>query len=185
MSKPVDTIRIEEAVREILLAIGENPEREGLVQTPARVARFWAEFMNQEAEHTLTTFETVQADQMIVVSGITVWSLCEHHLLPFRCRMAVGYICKDRIVGLSKIPRLCRAVASGLQIQERVVTQVAHGLKLACETEDVGVVASGEHLCTMMRGARSDCTMTSSALLGAFRLPEVRAEFLSLAKLGG
>lgn len=180
----VDKVRMEAAVRETLCALGEDPDREGLKLTPYRVAKWWDEFMSQEADMNATTFEAVKVNQMVVVSGIRVWSVCEHHLLPFWCDVAVGYLCQETIVGLSKIPRLCRRAGACLSIQERLVETIARDVRMIAKTQDVAVVAKGRHLCTMMRGVRSDCDMTSSAISGAFVKSDVRAEFLALADRG-
>ena len=102
---------LEQLATDLLTAIGENPDRPGLQDTPRRFAKYWQEFVNYDAGTIDTTFETVTVDQMVVVSGIRVWSLCEHHLLPFWCDLSVGYITRDRVIGLSKIPRICQKYA--------------------------------------------------------------------------
>lgn len=150
-------------------------------ETPARVARFWREFIEYEPGNCDSVFESVQADQMVVLSGIRVWSLCEHHLLPFWCDIAVGYVTRKKVLGLSKFARVAHAHAHRLQIQERLVRDIAESIKDLAGTSNVGVLARGEHLCMTMRGIRSPSLVTSSALLGSFRRPEVRAEFLGLA----
>lgn len=176
---------LEEVCRSLLVYIGEDPDREGLRDTPARWARWWREFIEAgQVDHNNTTFETVRADQMVVVRGIEVWSLCEHHLLPFRCEITIGVITGDKILGLSKYARIARRRASRLQLQERLVEEIAQALQEATGSTDVAVVAQGEHLCMSMRGVRSPALMISSATHGLFRDdPRARAEFLGLAGL--
>lgn len=179
----VDRTRIEAAVREILLAIGEDPEREGLRDTPARVARAWAEFVGGGEEIQVTCFDSVAADQIVAVSGIRVWSFCEHHLLPFWCDVTIGYLPKDRLLGLSKFARIARGAASRLQVQERLIEGIADAVAFACGTPNVAVLGQGEHLCLSMRGAKAPGhRMTTSVLRGVFRDdPAVRSEFFHLA----
>ena len=166
----------------LLVALGEDPEREGLKGTPLRWARAWAEFVDYDPGSLDATFESVQTDQMVVVSGIHVWSMCEHHLLPFSCEVAIGYIATDRVLGLSKFARICHLYAHGLQLQERLTEQIADDVQGFTKAEDVAVLCCGQHLCTTMRGIRTPSTMKTSVMRGAFReSPEARAEFLSIA----
>jgi len=166
--------------RQLLLAIGEDPDRPGLADTPARWARWWFEFMDYEDENLDTTFESIVADQMVVVKGIRVWSLCEHHLLPFYCDVSIGYVAKESVLGLSKFARIAHHHAHKLQLQERLVHDIAGTVADLTKTKDVAVIAHGEHLCMTMRGIRSPATMISSAMHGAFRSnPALRAEFMS------
>jgi GTP cyclohydrolase I len=177
--------KIELLTRDLLVAIGEDPMREGLVETPARVARFWLEFINYDPGNFDTTFETVQTDQMVIVSGIRAWSLCEHHLLPFWCDVSVGYITDERIIGLSKVGRIVHACAHKLQVQERLVTEIADKLSEITGTKNIAVVAQGEHLCMSMRGIKTPAIMTSSVMRGIFHESATsRAEFLTLAARG-
>jgi len=177
----VDTWRIQSAVREILLAIGEDPNREGLQGTTDRVARFWEEFINYDPGKVGVTFESVQVDQMVVVRGIRVYSLCEHHLLPFWCDISIGYITRDKVLGLSKLARVAHKHAHKLQIQERLVSDIAVEVANLANTQDVAVLAEGVHLCMLMRGIKTPATMITSAMYGVFRdLPASRAEFLNL-----
>ena len=168
-------------IRQLLIHFGEDPTRPGLRDTPARVARWWREFFNPEAV-AATTFDTFRADQMVVVSGLRIWSLCEHHLLPFWCDVAIGYIPGRQILGLSKFARLARLAGQRLQVQERLVEDIARLIMGSTGSADVAVYASGEHLCMVMRGAKMDGVMSSSSLHGAFRHAEVRAEFLSIVQ---
>lgn len=169
--------------RELLIAIGENPDRPGIVETPRRWANWWREFVQYDAGKTDTLFETTTVDQMVAVSGMRVWSLCEHHLLPFYCDVTVGYIASTHVLGLSKFARIAHDVAHRLQIQEQLVQQIADAVQELARTEHVAVVATGEHLCMTMRGIKTPAVMRSSVLRGAFRTdPAARAEFLTIAK---
>lgn len=179
--KTVDYDAIKAAVETILRAIGEDTERKGLQGTPDRVARFWKEFIEYDPGNVDVTFEAVQTDQMVIVSGLRVWSLCEHHLVPFWSDISIGYIAKDRVLGLSKLARIAHKWAHMLQIQERLVDSIAHEVILLTKSEDVAVLGRGEHLCMTMRGIRTNGQMITSSMNGAFRTePETRQEFLSL-----
>lgn len=176
-----DYDRIKTACREILLAIGENPDREGLADTPRRFADFWKEFIQYDPGNCDTNFEVVEADQMVVVSGIRVWSLCEHHLLPFSCEIKMGYITRSKVIGLSKFGRLAHLFAHRLQLQERLVTQIADEIIALAGHDDVAVIGEGEHLCMSMRGIKTPARMVSSSLHGVFKTnPDARKEFLTL-----
>ena len=167
--------------RRLLEALGEDPCREGLRETPRRFASMWKEFIEYDPGTLDTTFEAVEADQMVVVKGMRVWSFCEHHLLPFWCDVSVGYIATDKILGLSKFARIAHRYAHSLQVQERLVSQIAEDLKARLDTEDIAVHAEGEHLCMTMRGIQTPSTMISSVNLGSFRSSHtVRGEFLRL-----
>jgi GTP cyclohydrolase IA len=180
----VDTKRIEAAVREILIAIGEDPTRDGLKATPARVARFWKEFADYLPGRMGTSFAAQEVDQMVMISGIEGWSLCEHHLLPFRVRVAIGYIPRGRILGLSKFGRIVHKVCHGLQVQERLTQEIATLVQRETRSKDVAVQVQGEHLCMTMRGIRTPSLMTTSVMWGRFRVnPVARSEFKDLAAL--
>jgi len=171
---------IEKAVRDILWAIGEDPDREGLVGTPGRVARFWAEFIDYNPGTVDRTFEVVETDQMVVVAGMKVWSLCEHHLLPFWCDVSVGYIARDRVLGLSKFARIAKKYAHGLQLQERLVHQIADDVQAVTGSDDVAVYGIGQHLCMVMRGVETPAHMKTGVMRGVFlEKPEARAEFMA------
>jgi len=183
---PVDHARAAAAVRELLIAVGEDPDREGLRDTPDRVARSYAEIfagLRQAPEDVLTTTFDLGHDEIVLVTGIEVYSTCEHHLVPFHGVAHVGYIpSKDgRITGLSKLARLVDVFAKRPQVQERLTTQVADALVRILEPRGVIVVIECEHLCMSMRGVRKPGTRTTtSAVRGQLRDPATRAEAMSL-----
>jgi GTP cyclohydrolase IA len=186
----VDQPRAEAAVRELLLAIGEDPDREGLVETPARVARAYGEFfagLALDAGEVLSKTFQIEHEEMILVRDIEVYSMCEHHLVPFHGVAHVGYIPgKDgRVTGLSKLARLVEMYARRPQVQERLTTQVADALTTHLAAQGVIVVVECEHLCMSMRGIRKPGSRTiTSAVRGQLRNPATRAEAMSLL-LGG
>ncbi len=183
----VDLPRIERAVREILLAIGEDPDRDGLKRTPGRVARAYAELyagLRVDAEHVLTTSFEADHEEMVLVRDIDVMSSCEHHLLPFHGVAHVGYIpgTDGRITGLSKLARLVEVYARRPQVQERLTAQIADTLMKALDPRGVIVVIECEHMCMAMRGIQKPgaCTVTS-AVRGLLQVdPKSRAEAMSL-----
>lgn len=175
---------IEAAVRDILVAIGEDPGREGLQKTPTRVARMYAEllqgyFTDPAALINEAIFD-VQYDEMVIVRDIEFYSLCEHHMLPFIGRAHVAYIPNGKVLGLSKIPRIVDMYARRLQVQERMTRQIADFLRDLLKPQGVAVVIEAMHLCAMMRGVRKhDARMVTSAMHGAFRSNlATREEFL-------
>lgn len=181
----VDPGRIEHAVRDILAEIGEDPDREGLRRTPERIHRMYHELtagyhVNPERLINGAVF-SVDYSEMVVVKGIEFYSLCEHHLLPFFGTAAVGYLPRDRVIGLSKIPRIVEMYARRLQVQERLTQEIADFLMERIEPHGVGVVIEAQHLCTAMRGVRKGgTTMVTSAVLGQFRRSQrTREEFLA------
>lgn len=183
----VDSARIEKAVREILIAIGEDPDRDGLQETPARVARAYAEQfagLGQTPEDVLTTVFDVDHDEMVLVRDIEVYSTCEHHLVPFHGVAHVGYIPneKGQVTGLSKLARLIDVYARRPQVQERMTSQVADALMRVLEPRGVIVVVECEHLCMTMRGVRKPGAKTiTSAVRGDFRKSDkTRAEAMAL-----
>jgi GTP cyclohydrolase IA len=183
----VDLPRIERAVREILVAIGEDPDRDGLTDTPARVARSYAEQfagMRQRPEDVLTTLFDADHEEMVLVRGIEMYSTCEHHLAPFFGFAHVGYIPneKGQITGLSKLARLVDVYARRPQVQERMTSQVADALMAVLEPRGVIVVIEAEHLCMSMRGVRKPGAKTvTSAVRGMFQDSDrTRAEAMSL-----
>jgi GTP cyclohydrolase I len=186
-ASPVDQERIRVAVREILLAIGEDPDRDGLRDTPARVARMYAEQfagMRQRPEDVLTTVFDSEHDEIVLVKDIEMYSMCEHHLVPFSGRAHIGYIPneKGKITGLSKLARLVEVYARRPQVQERMTCQVADALMRVLEPRGVLVVLEAEHLCMSMRGVRKPGAKTvTSAVRGVFReSARSRAEAMSL-----
>ncbi len=177
----VDYSRLLALGRELLLAIGEDPEREGLRETPRRWADAWREFIEYDPGTTETTFASVSSDQLVCVSGIRVASLCEHHLLPFWCDVSIGYISNAKVLGLSKFARIAHQFAHRLQLQERLGEQIADEIRRITGTQNVAVVLKGEHYCMAARGIRSPAHMTSSVMRGAFRTEsQIRMEFLRL-----
>jgi GTP cyclohydrolase IA len=181
-----DFDRAAAAVRELLLAMGENPDREGLHDTPARVARAYAEMtagLRMVADEVLTTTFDIGHDEMVLVKDIEVWSMCEHHLVPFTGVAHVGYIpnVEGRITGLSKLARLVDVYARRPQVQERLTTQVADSLMHILKPRGAIVVFECEHLCMTMRGVRKPGSKTvTSAVRGQLRDPATRAEAMSL-----
>ena len=187
MSEPIDTGRIERAVREILLAIGEDPDRDGLLDTPARVARAYAEQFSglaQRPEDVLATVFDADHDELILVRDIEMYSICEHHLVPFFGFAHVGYIPneKGQITGLSKLARLVDVYARRPQVQERMTSQIADALMRVLEPRGALVVIEAEHLCMSMRGVRKPGAKTvTSAVRGSIRdNASTRAEAMSL-----
>jgi GTP cyclohydrolase IA len=176
---------LECAVRTILEAIGEDPDREGLVKTPSRVARMYAELtagyhVDPVKLVNEAVFE-VDYDEMVIVRDIDFYSLCEHHMLPFIGRCHVGYIPRGRVIGLSKIPRIVEMFARRLQIQERMTQEIAEFLNETLHPLGVAVVAEGVHMCTAMRGIKkANARMVTSAMLGLFKSrASTRNEFLN------
>jgi GTP cyclohydrolase IA len=179
--KRVDYPRLLALGHELLLAIGEDPEREGLRETPRRWADAWREFIEYDPGATETTFSSVTSDQLVCVSGIRVASLCEHHLLPFWCDVSIGYIPDDKVLGLSKFARIAQQFAHRLQLQERMGREIANEITRITRTMNVAVVLTGEHYCMAARGIRSPGRMTSSVMRGIFRTDSAtRLEFLQL-----
>jgi GTP cyclohydrolase I len=174
----------EEAVRAILESIGEDPDREGLLKTPSRVARMYAELtagyhIDPQALIGDAVF-SVDYDEMVMVKNIDFSSLCEHHLLPFMGRVHVTYIPNGKVIGLSKIPRIVEMFARRLQVQERLTVQIADFIDAALQPLGVAVVAEGVHLCSVMRGVKkANAKMITSAMRGVFRSDQkTRAEFM-------
>lgn len=180
----IDKDEIEKSVAEILISIGEDPNRDGLKATPKRVAKSYEELLSGYRVDPRklingALFE-VSYDEMIVVRDIEFFSLCEHHMLPFIGRVHVAYIPKKKIIGLSKIPRIVDMFSKRLQIQERMTQQIAEFINAVLDPLGVGVVAEAIHLCSMIRGVKKQqASMTTSAMLGAFRTrASTRVEFL-------
>jgi GTP cyclohydrolase I len=181
---PYDQKRAEAAVRELLLAIGEDPEREGLQDTPARVARAFQENfagLYQSPRDVLTTTFDIGHEELVIIRDIEVFSQCEHHLTPFHGVAHVGYIPSGKITGLSKVARLVDLFAKRPQVQERLTTQIADAMVEILKPMGVIVIIDCEHLCMSMRGVKkSQARTTTSAVRGVLRDPATRAEAISL-----
>ncbi len=184
-SAAVDAARIEHAVREILLAVGEDPDREGLRETPARVARMYAELfagLHLDPRRHLQKFFTERYDEVVVVRDISFQSMCEHHLLPFLGKAHVAYLPGPRIVGLSKLARVVEEVARRPQVQERMTEQIANLLVEELQVKGVAVIIEAEHTCMTIRGVRKPGALCiTSAMKGHFRTgSSTRAELMTL-----
>lgn len=185
----IDEAKIERAALSIIEAIGEDPHREGLVGTPQRIARMYAELfagleLDPVSEMSIGFEEKHQ--EMVILKDIPFYSMCEHHLLPFFGMVHVGYIPAGRVVGISKIVRAVEIIARRPQLQERLTTQIADAIMEALRPRGVGVVAQAEHLCMSMRGVKkTGSNVVTSAMRGIFREKETtRSEFLSLIQQG-
>ena len=178
----------EELVKEMLVRLGEDPEREGLLRTPERVQKafgFLTRGYNEDPEALLkNALFTVNYDEMVIVKDVEMFSLCEHHMLPFFGKVHVAYIPNGKVIGLSKIPRLIELFSRRLQIQERLTTQIAETIQKVIQPQGVGVVIEARHLCMMMRGVeKQHSAAVTSSMLGCFREEqETRTEFLSLIR---
>ena len=183
-SNDIDTDAIESAVKNMLLAFGENPDRDGLKNTPKRVARMYPELLSGyriDAKKMVNrALFTVDYDDMVIVRDIEFYSLCEHHILPFIGRAHVAYVPRGQVIGLSKIPRIVDMFARRLQIQERMTRQIADFINDLLKPQGVAVVVEALHMCSMMRGVKKhDARMTTSTMLGTFRSKiATREEFL-------
>jgi GTP cyclohydrolase IA len=183
----ITSASFEDLVQEMLVRLGEDPQREGLQQTPHRVRKslqFLTRGYTEDPEALLKgALFTVTYDEMVIVKDIEMFSLCEHHMLPFFGKVHVAYIPKGKVIGLSKIARLVEVFARRLQVQERLTRQIADSIEDAIAPQGVGVVIEARHLCMMMRGIEKQNSSTvTSAMLGCFRQKETRAEFLSLVR---
>lgn len=185
VNSPIDAKRIADAAKDILIAIGENPEREGLVRTPQRVGKAYTELMDgytKDPEKLINgALFTVDYDQMVVVNDIEFFSMCEHHMLPFFGHAHVAYLPHGKVIGLSKIPRIVDMFAHRLQVQERMTQQIAELIDDQIHPQGVAVVIEAQHMCMTMRGVKKqEATMTTSAMLGAFKTQlDTRLEFLN------
>jgi GTP cyclohydrolase I len=180
----MDFDTIKKAVFEVIKAVGEDPEREGLINTPDRVSRMYAELLSgysADPEKIINgALFNINYDEMVLVRDIEFYSLCEHHMLPFLGRAHVAYLPKGKVIGLSKIPRIVDMYARRLQVQERMTRQIADLIQQTLEPQGVAVVVEAVHMCSMMRGVKKhDARMTTSAMHGAFRANlATRQEFL-------
>ena len=178
----------EELVKEVLVRLGEDPGREGLLRTPERVHRafeFLTRGYNADPEVLLkNALFTVSYDEMVIVKDVEMFSLCEHHMLPFFGKVHVAYIPNGKVIGLSKVPRLIEIFSRRLQIQERLTTQIAETIQKVIQPQGVGVVVEARHLCMVMRGVeKQHSAAVTSSMLGCFRdEQETRTEFLSLIR---
>ena len=178
---------LQELVREMLVRLGEDPERDGLLDTPRRIERsmqYLTKGYQENPEDTLLgAMFDVAYDEMVIVKDVEMFSLCEHHILPFFGKVHVAYIPKGKVIGLSKVPRLVEVFSRRLQVQERLTTQLAEAIQSAINPLGVGVVIEARHLCMMMRGVEKQHSSTiTSSMLGAFRDQETRDEFLALIR---
>ena len=182
----MDEKRVSQLIRELLIEIGEDPDREGLLKTPDRVAqsfRYLTQgYRTNPKEVINNAVFASEANNMIIARDIEVYSLCEHHMLPFYGRCHIGYIAKHQVLGVSKLARIVDVYARRLQIQERLTAQIAKEIKNAVNADGVGVVMECRHLCMMMRGVeKQNSVMTTSSVLGVIHdEPETRTEFLNL-----
>ena len=180
--------KIAKLVRELLLELGEDPGREGLRKTPVRVAKslaFLTQGYRQKVKAVVNgAYFTSGTNHMVILKDIELYSMCEHHMLPFYGKCAIGYISKGKVLGVSKLARIVDMFARRLQIQERMTEEIANAIMSEAKAEGVGVVIKAKHLCMMMRGVqKQNSEMVTSAVLGTFRTDEkVRQEFLSLIK---
>jgi GTP cyclohydrolase I len=177
-------VAIEESVRNLLANVGEDPDREGLLRTPDRVARMYDELLagyhTDPVKMINDALFTVDYSEMVIVKDIDYYSLCEHHMLPFYGKVHVAYIPDGKVIGLSKIPRIVEMFARRLQVQERMTEQIADFIDEVIKPQGVAVVAEGVHMCSMMRGVKkANASMITSAVRGLFRSdPKTRAEFM-------
>lgn len=180
----VNKEQVRTAVESLLIALGEDPFREGLRDTPRRVADMWEDWLSYKPGH-MTTFNSLTTDQMVIVRHIDTWSFCEHHLLPFQCDVSIGYISTgSKVLGISKLARIAQKYSHALQMQERLAEQIADGVAEAAHTKNVAVYIVGQHTCMTMRGARANGAETiTSVMRGFFRSkPAARAEFFAAVK---
>jgi len=178
---------LEDVMRELLVRLGEDPKREGLVRTPERIAKAYQYLTKGYGEDPATVLNdalfSVDYDEMVIVKDIEMFSLCEHHMLPFFGKVHIAYIPKGKVLGLSKLPRLVEVFARRLQVQERLTVEIAESIQHAIQPMGVGVVIEARHLCMMMRGVEKQHSATvTSSMLGAFRAQQTRQEFLALIR---
>ena len=183
----MNSSKIEQYIKEVLKEIGEDPKREGLIETPKRVAKAYEKLFGgyeQNPKEILTVFDGENYDEMIICKDIDFYSNCEHHILPFFGKVHIGYIPNNKIVGISKLPRIVDIFARRLQNQERLTQQIAETLNELISPKGVGVVIEAKHLCMMSRGVqKQNSTMTTSATIGLFKKnAKTRSEFLKLIK---
>jgi GTP cyclohydrolase I len=181
---PVDTERVADLVGQLLAALGEDPARDGLVDTPNRVAAWWSNFLSPDSSAAPTCFiESSLSGQLVVIGGMSVWSLCEHHLLPMNLDVAAGYVPDGEVLGLSKFGRIAQRHAGRLQVQERFTRQIADEIAVVIGSNDVAVAVRGTHLCMSTRGVRMEAARTTTLQAeGRFNSdPVLSQQFLTLA----
>ncbi|MFA5351820.1 MAG: GTP cyclohydrolase I FolE [Candidatus Gracilibacteria bacterium] len=181
----MDSSKLEKLIHALLKELGENPKREGLLDTPKRVAKSYAKLLegySKKPAELKAVFDSEDYDEMIIAKEIEFYSMCEHHMLPFFGKVSIGYLPNKKIIGLSKLPRLVEIFARRLQNQERLTQQIANALQDLLKPRGVGVIVEASHLCTRMRGVEKEkVTMVTSALTGHFKKdPKTRDEFLRL-----
>jgi GTP cyclohydrolase I len=181
------SVSFESLVREMLSRIGEDPSREGLLETPSRVEKameFLTKGYSQDPKDALNNaLFTVDYDEMVIVKDIEMFSMCEHHMLPFFGKVHIAYIPNGKVIGLSKLPRLVEIFSRRLQVQERMTTQIADAIEELIKPQGVGVIVEARHLCMMMRGVeKQHSSAVTSAMKGVFRDLDTRTEFLSLVR---
>ncbi|GIH24621.1 GTP cyclohydrolase 1 [Acrocarpospora phusangensis] len=167
LSAHIDAVRVADLIAQLLVELGEDPAREGLIGTPDRVAAWWNAFLSSDGTASATRFtESQLSSQLVIVGGMSVWSLCEHHLLPMNLQVTAGYVPVGEVLGLSKFGRIARHFAGRLQVQERFTRQVAEYLTSVIGREDVAVAVRGVHLCMSMRGVRMKEASTTTVHTG-------------------
>lgn len=183
-SDQLDTrFKIAGHVQEILKLLNQDLTDENLKETPDRVAKYLLEFLNFDSGNTDTKFESIVTDQMVILKDIPFWSLCSHHLLAFTGTISIGYLTGEHVIGLSKMARIAQKHSHKLQLQERLAHDIADELEAVLEPRGIGVLIKANHSCMSMRGVRSEGTMITSVLRGAFRDdPGVKEEFFMLVK---
>ncbi|WP_079408419.1 GTP cyclohydrolase I [Streptomyces sp. 3211] len=181
--KPIDTDHVAELISQLLTALGEDPTREGLAGTPARVAAFYDVFLSPDPSTATCFAETNLSGQLVVVGGMSLWSLCEHHMLPMNLQVTAGYVPRDEVVGLSKFGRIAQRHAGRFQVQERFTRQVAEEIANVIGSPDVAVAVRGTHLCMSMRGVRMEQARTDTVQAdGRFETdPVLSQQFLTLS----
>ncbi|GAA3821505.1 GTP cyclohydrolase I [Streptomyces chiangmaiensis] len=180
----INTSRVADLITQLIVELGEDPAREGLVGTPDRVAAWWSAFLSPDDASTATCFTESQLNgQLVIVGGMSVWSLCEHHMLPMNLQVTAGYVPDGEVMGLSKFGRIAQHFAGQLQVQERFTRQVAEHLTDVIGREDVAVAVRGVHLCMSMRGVRMEAARTTTAHMGGrFKSdPMLNQQFLTFA----
>ena len=180
----IDTDRVADLIGQLLVELGEDPQRDGLAETPKRVAAWWNDFLSPGSAPAATRFtESQLGGQLVVVGGMSVWSLCEHHMIPMNLQVAVGYLAAGEVVGLSKFGRVAQHFAGRLQVQERYTHEVAEHLAGVIGSEDIAVAVRGLHLCMSMRGVRMEDARTTTLHSGGLFAtdPILSQQFLLLA----